>query len=140
MSRSGRFLYQPQGPINKACGGWADTKAAYRLFANPKVSSEEILLAHQLRVIERIIGQPIILAIQDSTSLTYDSYLKTQGLGGIGGVNHKKIFGLMMHTVLAVNPDGVPFGILAQRIWSRAKNPKDIGMYRKHSDQKERKL
>jgi len=33
----------PASPINEACGNWASTQAAYRLFNNPKASTAGIL-------------------------------------------------------------------------------------------------
>ena len=35
----------PASPINEACGDWASTQAAYRLFNNPKASPAGILEA-----------------------------------------------------------------------------------------------
>ena len=34
----------PGSPINEACGNWASTQAAYRLFNNPKASAAGILI------------------------------------------------------------------------------------------------
>ena len=45
---------QPQAPINQASQGWADTKAAYRLFANDKVEAQAIFAAHQHQTRERM--------------------------------------------------------------------------------------
>ena len=35
--------HQPLNSIPDACKGWAETKAAYRFFSNPKVTSNAIL-------------------------------------------------------------------------------------------------
>ncbi len=40
--------------IPVGCGGWAETKAAYRFFDNPKVSSKKILEPHRQALLERI--------------------------------------------------------------------------------------
>ena len=37
-----QLAMQPSEPINHACEDWADTKAAYRFFANEKVTAEEL--------------------------------------------------------------------------------------------------
>jgi len=50
---------QPLDPINQACGGWADTKAAYRLFSNEKVEAAEILKVHRDRTWERAQPYPV---------------------------------------------------------------------------------
>ena len=62
---------QPLDPINKACSGWADTKASYRLFANEKVDAAEILGAHRQMTWERAKQHQFILAVQDTSFLNY---------------------------------------------------------------------
>jgi hypothetical protein len=47
---------QPTGSIPLACGGWAETKAAYRLLDNPAVEWREILEVHTTRTVERMAG------------------------------------------------------------------------------------
>jgi len=76
---------QPLDPINKACPGWADTKATYRLFANEKVNAVEILNAHRDRTWERARQHQFILSIQDTSFLNYTTHEATDGLGKIGG-------------------------------------------------------
>ncbi|MFZ1829725.1 MAG: transposase DNA-binding-containing protein, partial [Candidatus Competibacteraceae bacterium] len=58
---------QPTGSIPLACGGWPETKAAYRLLDNPAVEWREILEVHTTRTVERMAGQPVVLCIQDTT-------------------------------------------------------------------------
>jgi hypothetical protein len=48
---------QPTGSIPLACGGWPETKAAYRLLDNPAVEWREILDIHTTRTVERMAGQ-----------------------------------------------------------------------------------
>ncbi len=40
------FSDAPECSINQACSGWAETKAAYRFFANEKTDYKEIIRAH----------------------------------------------------------------------------------------------
>lgn len=109
---------QPLDPINKACSGWADTKATYRLFANEKVQAKEILDAHRTCTWERAKQHPFVLAIQDTSFLNYTNHEATEGLGKIG-TKKSLARGLVQHTALAMSPDGVPLGILDQKIWAR---------------------
>lgn len=60
---------QPTGSILLACGGWSETKAAYRLLDNPAVEWREILDVHATRTVERMVGQAVVLCIQDTTEL-----------------------------------------------------------------------
>lgn len=62
---------QPTGSIPQACGGWPETKAAYRLLDNPAVEWREILDVHTQRTVERMVGQPVMLCIQDTTELDF---------------------------------------------------------------------
>ncbi len=46
----------PASPINEACGDWASTQAAYRLFNNPKASPSGILQPHIEAAVQRMAG------------------------------------------------------------------------------------
>jgi len=109
---------QPTAPINQACEDWADSKAAYRFVANPKVTPDEILSAHSQRTVERMIGHTVVLAIQDTTFFNYTHHPETVGLGEIGtkGQNQR---GFGLHTTLAVTPEGQPLGVLIQEYLER---------------------
>jgi hypothetical protein len=112
------FSAQPQVPINQACEDWADTKATYALFDNVKVSPELILAPHQQRTQERMRSHVLVLAVQDTTYFNYTSHKKTRGLGPIGS-EEQDLRGLVNHTTLAISPQGLPLGVLAQKIWAR---------------------
>ena len=45
---------QPSASIPDACGGWAETKAAYRLLAHDKIGWEDILAPHWAHTKERM--------------------------------------------------------------------------------------
>lgn len=64
---AGTLEQQPTEPINQACEDWADTKAAYRFFDNPKVSPDKILAPHYQRTVKRLKSHPLVLAVQDTT-------------------------------------------------------------------------
>lgn len=114
---------QPLSSINQACGNWADTKAAYRLFDNEKIETNTILATHQQRTHERIKEHSQVLIIQDTSFINYTDHPSVSGLGAIGYVSRKKskcdTMGLIMHTALVVSTDGVSLGILDQEIWAR---------------------
>lgn len=123
---SGSLSERPQDSINRASQDWAGAKAAYRFFDNDQVDAEQILSTHRVRTWERAAGLPWVLAIQDTSFLNY-SNLEIEGLGPISGkgslgnYNH----GFVLHTVLAVDPNGheqgIPLGILNQKVWARKK-------------------
>ncbi len=117
--------------IPTACQDWANTKAAYRFFSNPNLSEEEILLGHFQSTKERFdqTDGPI-LVLHDTTEITY----KRKNPGDIGYTrkcgNRKGLFnqeikraqcGVLMHSSLAITPEGLPLGFTAKRFWNRDK-------------------
>ena len=119
-----KLSIMPESPINQACGGWSEVKAAYRFFQNENIKEKAILATHISKTVERIERHKVILAIQDTSYFTYSNHKKTTGLGIICtkvGTNIKNIEtkGLIMHTTLAVSTKGLPLGILDQKIYAR---------------------
>lgn len=123
------FSKSPESPINHACQDWAQTKAAYRFFGNEKVSYKEILESHITSTQKRCNKHNTILAIQDTSYFTYTAHSKTTGLALItrtqGNYRNFDNVGLMMHTSLALSNEGLPLGILDQKIYSREAVSKD---------------
>lgn len=120
---SQRLYEKPTASINEACGSWSDTKAAYRLFSNPKVTSEEILSSHRQQILERIREEQVIYAIQDTTFFNYHSQRARTDMGVIES-NHRPLRGLLAHNVLITTERGVPLGLFYQKIYAR--NPKEV--------------
>jgi len=109
---------QSTEPINQACEDWADTKAAYRFFDNPKVTPDQILAPHYQRTVKRMKSYPLVLAVQDTSFLNYTHHPQTEGLGEIGTkAQNQRGFG--MHSTLAVTPEGLPLGLLTQQFFER---------------------
>ena len=108
----------PGRTIPQACGGSAETKAAYRLMDNDSFSSESVLAAHRERTIERMPSHDIVLSIQDTSHVVYDSPPNGGGIGLCSSSEYRK--GALMHTALAVTTEGIPLGLLDQQIWTRA--------------------
>lgn len=123
LDSAAKLAAKPSVSINQACDDWADTKATYRLFANPKTTMEQILAPHQQRTKERMAGQKYCLAIQDSSYLDYSHHPSKSGMGPIG-TTEQALRGLVMHSVLATTTSGLPLGVLHQTIWSRDETAK----------------
>lgn len=127
----------PESSINQACGRWSETKAAYRFFQNENVSVAGILSAHVKRTVERAKNYTTILAIQDTSYISYTGHTKTTGLCKLTSRmgTHSKIegTGLIMHTTLAATPEGLPLGMLDQKIDSRKPVPEKIKELKKKS-------
>jgi len=125
----------PEASINKACGGASQAKAAYRIIANDKLTEEAIIDAHHEVTLERIreSREPVVLVPQDTTEINYSNLAHTSGLGNIG--TEQNLRGLLMHSAMAVTPQGQVLGLLHQEIWARP--PQERG---KKSTRKERDI
>lgn len=120
------FLKAPESHINKACGDWSETKAAYRFFQNDNVDYHEVIDSHAQSTIMRSTNDATILAIQDTTYFNFSNHPKTKELGVLTrfkGKHKNEILtmGLCMHTTLGLTVDGLPLGILSQNIYAREK-------------------
>lgn len=129
------FSAQPMASIPQACGRWASAKAAYRFCSNPKVSFQNIMAAHRTRTIERIGNRAseVILCPQDTTTLNYISHPATQGLGHLGTKRGRSL-GIMLHSTLAVDPEGSFYGLLGARSWARPKRKSSRRRRRSHKE------
>ena len=119
-------LENPAARISHASGGWPAAKGAYRLFNNPKLDRDEIFRCHQESTISRLKNQKIVLAIQDSTYLDFSNHTKLKGKGPIG-TRQQNLTGYVMHSTLAVTPEGFSAGLLTHDLWARTEfkeNPK----------------
>lgn len=115
----------PGSSIWAACGDKHQAKASYRMFDNEKIDSSEIFASHRDKTLERIQSAgSVVLAIQDTTFLNYNSRADIEGLGHIGTVGKVHNQGLVMHSILAFDPKAeVALGLIDQTIWSRKKEP-----------------
>ncbi|MGO9118731.1 MAG: IS4 family transposase [Desulfomonilaceae bacterium] len=119
------FSCQPGALIPQACDGCqAKTKAAYRFFKNGQVSMEKLLKGHIESTVERIKPHSMVLAVQDTTTLTYTAHPSIEGLGPINTTaNSSK--GLLLHGTMAFTPKGTPLGLLNVQCWAR--DPAEAG-------------
>jgi hypothetical protein len=106
----------PDRSIPTACSGWAETKAAYRLFDNEEVAADKLLAPHIRCTVERMMGHDIVLCIQDSTELDYTG---KNDIDGLGTLNYDTRRGLYLHPTLAVTPERLPLGLLDCWTWTR---------------------
>ena len=133
-----RFAQSPTSPINQACSDWSETKAAYRFFQNDKVNYKEITNGHHKATAKRTDKQETILAVQDTTYFTYTNHPATNGLCPLSRnrgkhKNEIPVLGLIMHSTLAINCDGLPLGVCNQKIYSRPKVSKKQKVLNKRS-------
>jgi hypothetical protein len=94
----------------------AELKAAYRFFDNEHVDTNGVLTGHIGRTLHRMQQVPLVLSVQDTTEYNLTHLNATQGLGYC---SHKDVRGFMMHSMLALTPEGLPLGILGMKTWTR---------------------
>jgi hypothetical protein len=118
-------------PIPLACQDWANTKAAYRFLSNADVSEREILDGHlQATALRFAATEGPILVLQDTTEFSFQR-ARPEAIGATGYAPSRRgddgrfrlhtICGLLMHSSLAITPEGLPLGLAAIKFWSRAK-------------------
>lgn len=116
--------------IPLACQDWANTKAAYRFFANERVKEHEILAGHFQSTRDRFsaTNEPVLI-LHDTTEFTY-SRNRPESIGILnksfnrdrgGGMKQYTVCGISMHSSLAVTTDGLPLGLAAIKFWTRSR-------------------
>ena len=111
--------------------GWHITKAAYRFLSNQAVSEREILDGHFQATAARFAATAgPVLVLQDTTEFSFQR-TRPEAIGAIGYSPSRReadgrfrlhtVCGLLMHSSLAIAPEGLPLGLAAIKFWSRAK-------------------
>jgi Transposase DNA-binding/Transposase Tn5 dimerisation domain len=108
---------RPTLSIPAACGGAAETAAAYRFFDNDKATFDGVLTPHRTRTEQRSRQQSVVLIVQDTTEM--DLTRPQQQVVGIGPLATKTRRGLFLHTLAAFTPDGTPLGEVWSHTWTR---------------------
>ena len=110
------LAWQPGKSIWFCSENRAEAKAIYRLLGNDVLDREEILRTHREATSRRMIESgETILAVQDTTSLNYNSQKKMEGIGYICD----KALGVNVHSCVAVTIKGLTLGLLAQSSYTR---------------------
>lgn len=109
----------------------ANTKAAYRVFANENVSEDKILAGHfAASALRAQATEGPILVLQDTTEVSFKraapekiGFTKTSCGRKTKEGRHTRhtLCGMLMHVSLAVTPDGLPLGLTPAKFWSRGK-------------------
>ena len=104
--------------IVKACLTPAESEGAYRLIRNEHVDPNAIAEAGFESIAERAKQYPLMLALEDTTSL---NYAHSSLVGELGHLNSgDKVRGLLVHSVLLFSPEQLQVvGLIEQRRWSR---------------------
>ena len=118
-----QFSAQPTYSIPTACGGWAETLAAYRFFDNPRLTPGQLLQPHDDATLRRIAAQPVVLLAQDTTEIAPERPREKVG----GPLDSPKRWGFHTHVMLALTPERLTLGVVHQHNWARDPAPKPAG-------------
>lgn len=110
-----RLSQRPVLSIPAACEGWAEVQAAYRFFDNDRVTVEKVLAPHRDATLQRLARHAVVLVAQDTTEL--DLTRKHEKVGG--PLSDEQQYGMLVHPLLAMTPQGLPLGVLGAEIWAR---------------------
>ena len=109
----------PMASIPQACGGWAETQAAYRFLAQDEIEWEDILAPHWQCAETRMRAHQVVLCLQDTTELDFNG----QSIDGLGPLSYEAQRGMYLHPTYAVTPEREPLGVLDAWMWAR--EPRD---------------
>jgi len=115
-----RIGSHPTASIPQAMGTWAGPKGASRVFEKAKGTREALWEAHSQARVPRLEAEEgsVVIAGQDTPSLEFTSHTDTSGLGPLEPPARQ---GLLGHSTLGVTPQGLPIGLLGQKVWVRQK-------------------
>jgi hypothetical protein len=106
---------RPESSCTEALGCRAAVVGAYRFWNNETVRPEAILRPHAESTARRAAECATVLVAQDATDINLTDHPETEGRGYL----YSNTRGLLLHSLLAISPDGVPLGLLRQFMWVR---------------------
>ncbi len=110
----------PNASVTEATANWSEAKSTYRFWQNQQIRAMDIIEAQQMGVVERIKDCPVVLALQDTTDLSFSHHASKTAAAGFGPISSSEsALGLKVHSTFAVNTEGVPLGLLDQKTWAR---------------------
>jgi hypothetical protein len=112
----------PGRTIPQAFQSWASTKACYNFFNNGLVSEQKIIAPHIEQTITRMKEHPVVLLINDTSELDYNS---KEAMEQKERITNTKT-GLWLHPTIAVTPERVMLGIVDVNFWKRKPIPEGI--------------
>lgn len=110
----------PERSIPLSCSGWGDTVAAYRFLGNEAVTLEKILSGHKKSTLARIKEEEVVLVLQDTTFISYQSEEPVHDYGTLKKIESERY---LWHVGIAVTPQKVNLGVLHAKQWQRPDTP-----------------
>jgi len=108
----------PAGTVTRACASSASREGAFRLLENPAIRPEAVRKCVHKATVQRCKEHSFVFVAVDGTSLHVTDRKCTKGVGSIGAV-YKGARGVQVMSAFAVDSDGSPLGMAAQKMWVR---------------------
>ena len=121
---------RPTGSTPSACGGYAETAAAYRFFDNDRVTFDNVFQPHIDATRRRIEEQPVVIMVQDTTEL--DLTRPQQQVAGTGPMDGSSRRGMFMHLLHALTPEGTPLGTAHDQLGRTEENTTPCSKLSRH--------
>lgn len=120
---------KPDSSLPAQMQGWNELRASYRLLNEADVSHARLSQPHREQTHQKVQQSdcPVVVMFQDSSEISYGRRPQRDGLGVIGKGRSQ---GLMLHSCLAVVPDGENpeiLGLAAQQVWARSAQARHRG-------------
>jgi hypothetical protein len=122
---------RPAGTITEVFEDSAEREGAYRLLSRAAVRSERLTEAMCDATLLACVGLPKVYIPVDGSSLSLTDRKRKRGLGGVGTWKDCGQ-GIHVMTAMALDEQGVPIGVCAQKWWARTqRSPKKRSSRRK---------
>lgn len=126
LSKIGEKLADNMGSSFSAACGESLRQSAGMIFSRGKVTVDALQQGHYEQTAQRGGQYDRVIVAQDTSFANYTSHGATDGLGFID--SRGKSRGLVIHSAFAVTEQGLPLGVVGQRVWAR--DPKQRGRRR----------
>jgi hypothetical protein len=80
--------------------------------------TDGILAPHITQTLDGMRAVPVVLAAQDTTEFNLSPLPAKEGRGYVSA-NKSSLRGFIMHSLLAVTPEGLPLGVVGMKTWVR---------------------
>lgn len=136
VKMAAQLVEHPSASIHGAFRAGRDAKAAHEFLRHKELDWRDIADASHRACAERCREHPYVFVPTDGSSWTFTDTAKTKGTGPIG-THTQGARGIKVMTAYALDPRGVPLGVLAQELWVRSEEPNSVPHAKRKLEDKE---
>ena len=136
VSMAADLLERPSATLSGAFRKGRAVRAAYEFVEHPDQDWQEAADASHRACAARCKEHSFVYALIDGSSWTYTDTGQKKGFGPIG-TYAQGARGIKVMTAYALDPRGVPLGVLAQELWVRSDEPNPVPHAKRALEDKE---